>query len=187
MSRIGKQPVNIPSGVEVDIETTRNVLRVKGPKGELQKKFSELLKIEKVEEGEKRIVVNPKNKNSNTTRMLWGLTRSLISNMIKGVSDGFEKQLQIEGVGYKAAVQNDTITLNLGYSHPIEVKAPEHIAFKVEKNIVTISGIDKELVGQVAASIRALRKPEPYKGKGIRYVGEVVKRKAGKKATASAK
>lgn len=186
MSRIGKQPINIPTGVDITIEESHNVLKAKGPKGELQKRFSELLKIEKTEEGGNKIIVTPKHE-SRHARMLWGLTRSLVFNMVKGVSEGFEKKLQIEGVGYRASVEKDKITLNLGFSHPIEIQAPEKIEFKVEKNIVTISGIDKEVVGQVAADIRSWRKPEPYKGKGIRYVGEIVRRKAGKKAVASGK
>lgn len=187
MSRIGRQPIIISPGVTVDIEDTQNVIRVKGPKGELQKKFSMLLNMEKTEGEQNKIDVTPKDKNSRQARRLWGLTRTLISNMIRGVSEGFEKQLQIEGVGYRASVEGKNLTLSLGFSHPVKVDAPEKIEFKVEKNIVTISGIDKELVGQVAASIRSFRKPEPYKGKGIRYVGEVVKRKAGKKAVASGK
>lgn len=187
MSRIGKQPIIIPQGIDVDIEQTRNVLRVEGSRGELQKKFSELLLIEKTDDKEKKIVITPKNKNNRQSRMLWGLTRSLIFNMIKGVNDGFEKKLQIEGVGYRASVNGNKLALSLGFSHPVEITAPEKIEFKVKKNIIVVSGIDKELVGQIAASIRSLRKPEPYKGKGIRYVGEIVRRKAGKKAVAAAK
>lgn len=187
MSRIGKQPIIISSGVTVDIEDSHNVVRVRGSKGELQKKFSMLLNIEKKEGEQSTIEITPNDKSNRQAKRLWGLTRTLISNMIKGVSEGFEKQLQIEGVGYRASVEGKNLALSLGFSHPVKVDAPEKIEFKVEKNIVTVSGIDKELVGQVAASIRSLRKPEPYKGKGIRYVGEVVKRKAGKKAVASGK
>lgn len=188
MSRIGKQQIIIPPGVEVDIETTQNVLRVRGSKGELQKRFSELLNIEKIDNPPGKIIVTPKNKSNKLAKRLWGLTRTLIFNMIKGVSEGFDKKLQIEGVGYRASVEGGKkIVLNLGFSHPVLVEAPSSIEFKVEKNIITVSGIDKETVGQVAADIRAFRKPEPYKGKGIRYVGEVVRRKAGKKAVASSK
>lgn len=187
MSRIGKQPIIISSGVTVDIEDSHNVVRVRGSKGELQKKFSMLLNIEKKEGEQSTIEITPNDKSNRQAKRLWGLTRTLISNMIRGVSEGFEKQLQIEGVGYRASVEGKNLALSLGFSHPVKVDAPEKIEFKVEKNIVTVSGIDKELVGQVAASIRSLRKPEPYKGKGIRYVGEVVKRKAGKKAVASGK
>lgn len=183
MSRIGKQPINIPEGVEVTIEDSHNVVSVKGKKGELQKRFSNVLILKKED---KQVTVVPKNKSSKQSKMLWGLTRSLISNMVKGVSEGYEKSLQIEGVGYKANVSGKILTLNLGFSHPVDVEAPEKIELKVDKNIITVSGIDKGLVGQVAANIRSFRKPEPYKGKGIRYVGEVVRRKAGKKAVASA-
>lgn len=182
MSRIGKQPINITEGVTIDIEDNHNIMRVKGPKGELQKKFSSLLNIEKQDN---RLIVSPQDKNNKQAQKLWGLSRTLISNMVKGVSEGFEKGLQIEGVGYRANVAGNKLNLSLGFSHPVEIEAPEKIEFKVEKNIITVSGIDKELVGQVAASIRSLRKPEPYKGKGIRYVGEVVRRKAGKKAIAT--
>lgn len=188
MSRIGIQPIIILPGVEVDIEESKNVVRAKGQKGELQRKFSMLLRIEKKDGQPGKILIIPRDKNNKASKRLWGLTRTLISNMIKGVSDGFDKKLQIEGVGYRASVEGGKkMILNLGFSHPINVIAPEKIDFKVEKNIITVSGIDKELVGQVAANIRSLRKPEPYKGKGVRYVGEVVRRKAGKKAVSSAK
>ena len=124
---------------------------------------------------------NNKNKNA-----LWGTTRSIIFNMITGVSQGYEKKLEIEGVGYKAQLQGDNLILNVGFSHPVEFKAPAGIDFKVEKNVISVLGIDKTLVGEVAAKIRKIKKPEPYKGKGIHYRGEVIRRKAGKKASASA-
>ena len=132
----------------------------------------------------KELQVIPQEKSKNSSA-LWGLLRALIFNMVKGVTEGFEKKLEIEGVGYRASLQDNKLVLNLGFSHPIEVDAPAGIEFKVDKNVITISGIDKQMVGQIAAKIRDYRKPEPYKGKGIRYSGEVVRRKTGKKATAS--
>jgi len=121
-------------------------------------------------------------KESKDKSALWGLFRSLIFNMIKGVTEGFEKKLEVNGVGFRVAVQDNKLVLNLGFSHPIEIKTPEGISFEVEKNIITVSGIDKQMVGQVAANIREQKKPEPYKGKGIRYIDEIIRRKAGKKA-----
>src|SRR3989344_6448347 len=179
MSHIGKQLIKIPEGVEVKINDS--VITIKGPKGELNQKIIPGFKIE-LKDGKISVVPIKKSKN---TRSLWGLMRSLISNMTKGTVDGFEKKLEIEGVGYRASVSGDKLILNLGFSHPIEIEAPKGIEFRVDKNIITVSGIDKQLVGQIAADIRAKRKPEPYKGKGIRYFGEVIKRKAGKKAVAA--
>ena len=179
MSRIGKQLIKIPEGVEVKINDS--VITIKGPKGELNQKIIPGFKIE-LKDGKISVVPIKKSKN---TRSLWGLMRSLISNMTKGTVDGFEKKLEIEGVGYRASVSGDKLILNLGFSHPIEIEAPKGIEFRVDKNIITVSGIDKQLVGQIAADIRAKRKPEPYKGKGIRYFGEVIKRKAVKKAVAA--
>ncbi len=180
MSRIGKKPIKIPQGVEVKIND--GFVFIKGPKGELKRKIRPEIKAE-IKEDE--ILINP-TKEDKKTNAFWGLTRSLVSNMVEGVSEGFEKKLQIEGVGYKANLEGDFLVLNLGFSHQIKMKKPEGISFLVEKNIITVSGIDKELVTQIAAEIKKKRKPEPYKGKGIRYVGEVVRRKVGKKA-ASAK
>jgi large subunit ribosomal protein L6 len=176
MSKIGKQPVEILSGVDVKIDG--NLISVKGPKGELAREFAREIGFETKEN---QIIVSVVRQNKKSSA-LWGLSRMLLVNMIKGVKDGFEKKLEIEGVGYKALPQGNDLTLNLGYSHPIIFKAPEGIQLKVDKNVIIISGISKELVGQTAANIRKLRKPEPYKGKGIRYQGEVIKRKAGKKA-----
>jgi len=176
MSKIGKQPVELPAGIDVKIEGS--LVSVKGPKGELSREFAREIKIEKQES---QLVVSIA-KQTKRSAALWGLSRVLLSNMIEGVKNGFEKKLEIEGVGYKVALQGKNLLLNLGYSHPIEFKAIEGVDFKVEKNLITISGISKELVGQTAANIRKLRKPEPYKGKGIHYLGEVIKRKAGKKA-----
>ena len=176
MSRIGKQLIPLAEKVEVTIENGR--VTVRGPKGELTQLIHP--SIELTQQGQD-IVVRPKN--SQGTSALWGLTRSLVFNMTKGVTEGFQKKLQIEGVGYKAQVQGDTIVLSLGFSHPVEHAIPRDITVNVEGNAITVSGIDKALVGQVAANIRASKKPEPYKGKGIHYVGEHIRRKAGKKAT----
>jgi large subunit ribosomal protein L6 len=179
MSRIGKKPISIPEGVEVRIEG--NDVAVKGPKGELQKKFRPEVKIE-IKDRELSVSLL---KEDNSTRALWGTTRAIIFNMVEGVSNGYEKKLEIQGVGYKANMEGDNLNLSVGFSHLVKIKQPEGIKFSIEKNIITISGIDKEAVGQIAAKIREVKKPEPYKGKGIRYVGEYVRRKAGKKVVAS--
>lgn len=176
MSRIGKQPIQIPENVEVKI--SQDEIKIKGPKGELNQSIPSQIKVVSKE---KELIVTPRQKTKETPA-LWGLFRSLIFNMVQGVIQGFEKKLEIEGVGYKASLQGNKLVLNLGFSHPIEIEAPAGIEFKVDKNIITVSGIDKQLVGQLAAKIRAQRKPEPYKGKGIHYLGEVIRRKAGKKA-----
>lgn len=181
MSRIGKQAIKIPAGVEITIQGSLVV--VKGAKGQLEKTFDEVINIEKKEN---EIIVSPK-RETETSQALWGLTRALIANMATGVSEGFSKKLEIHGVGYRAAVQGKKLVLNVGFSHPVEVEAPEGIDFAVEKNIIIVSGIDNQLIGKVAAEIREFRKPEPYKGKGIRYEGEAVRRKAGKKAIGGAK
>jgi large subunit ribosomal protein L6 len=177
MSRIGKQPISIPEGVEIKI--TDNQISVKGPKGEL--KQDTLPEVDLVME-EKELKVKPKNENASA---VWGLTRALVANMVKGVTEGFEKKLEIEGVGFRAVMEGEKLVLSLGLSHLVYVEAPEGIKFSVEKNVMTVAGIDKQLVGQTAAKIRDLKKPEPYKGKGIHYLGEVVRRKAGKKAVGS--
>jgi len=176
MSKIGKQPVTVPSDVEVKIDDSFVV--VKGPKGQLERRFPREIKIEK---NDSQLITSIAKKTKKSAA-LWGLSRVLLVNMVEGVKNGFEKKLELEGVGYKVAMQGKDLILNLGYSHQIEFKAIEGISFKVEKNMITVSGIDKEAVGQIAANIRKLRKPEPYKGKGIHYLGEVIKRKAGKKA-----
>lgn len=175
MSRIGKMPVALPKGVNVNIDGS--TLKVKGPKGELSQTFHQDMSI-KQENG--NIVVDiPSDPAFNA---MHGLTRALINNMVKGVSDGFTKVLEIEGVGYRGEVQGRNLVLALGFSHPVPVAAPEGITFTVDKTqrVITIQGPDKQMVGQVAANIRKLRPPEPYKGKGIRYQGEKVRRKAGK-------
>lgn len=181
MSRIGKLPIEIPQGVEVDIQG--NFVSVKGPKGQLENTFSDIIAIKKEDN---RILISPKQKTEKTSAF-WGLTRSLIANMVEGVSNGFSKKLEIHGVGYRAIAQGEKLVLNLGFSHLIEVEMPDGIEFAVEKNIIIVRGIDKQKVGKIAAEIRSYRKPEPYKGKGIRYEGEVVRRKAGKKAIGGAK
>ncbi len=178
MSRIGKKPIIIPSGVEVKIDG--NEISVKGPKGELKRDIRPEIKID-VEGNNMTFAIKAKTKNSNA---FWGLTRMLVSNMVQGVSEGYKKELQIEGVGYRAELTGHDLVLRVGYSHPVTIKQPEGIEFSIEKNIITINGIDKQLVGQIAAEIRDVRPPEPYKGKGIRYVGEIVRKKAGKKVVA---
>ena len=183
MSRIGKQPIIIPDKVDVRIDG--GLLTVKGPKGELKRQIHRYIEV-MAEDG--NILIAPGKEaalKDKKVMALWGLTRALVFNMVKGVTDGYEKKLEIEGIGYKAALQGEKLVLNLGFSHPVEFAAPKNIGFKVEKNVIIVSGADKELVGQVAASIRALKKPEPYKGKGIRYQGEVVRRKAGKKVVST--
>lgn len=179
MSRIGKLPVQIPSGVEVKFDN--NVITVKGPKGELSQEVNPLIKVE-ISEAE--ITFTPLDE-TKEARSFHGLYRSLTDNMIVGVTKGFKKRLEIQGVGYRAQVQGNTVKLNLGFSHPIDHKLPEGVKAEIDKdknNIIEISGIDKQLVGQVAAEIRSYRKPEPYKGKGVRYEGEYIRRKAGKTA-----
>lgn len=175
MSRIGKKPIEVPEQVEVKIEG--NKVMVSGPKGELSQEIRPEIKVEK-KEG--KIFVLPKIE-TKKTKALWGLTRTLIFNMVKGVTQGYEKKLEIEGLGYRATVEGENLVLEVGFSHPVKIKAPEGIKFSVEKNVITVSGIDKELVGQIAAKIRKTKPPEPYKGKGIRYLGEVIRRKPGKK------
>ncbi len=177
MSRIGKMPVAIDPGVEVDIDSS--TVTVKGGKGELTRTFSDIMSI-KVEDGN---VIVERPDDSREAKSLHGLTRTLIHNMIVGVSEGYAKKLELVGVGYRAALKGTDLELQLGYSHPVVVPAPENIAFEVPSQTeIIVKGISKEQVGQVAANIRAWRKPEPYKGKGIRYEGEYVRRKLGKAA-----
>ena len=177
MSRIGKQPIPVPSGVEVKIDGS--TVTVKGPKGELVQTFSDVLTIE-MEDG---VLVVSRPDESRVARSLHGLTRTLVSNMVTGVSNGFSKNLEIVGVGYRAAMKGKDIELQLGFSHPVVVVAEPGITFEVPAPTkITVSGIDKQRVGQVAADIRKWRKPEPYKGKGVRYEGEYVRRKLGKAA-----
>lgn len=173
MSRIGKKPIAIPEKVEVKIAGT--TVDVKGPKGQLTYSFNSQVKVEKKDK-----VVEVTGSNDRIGRSLWGLTRTIVGNMVTGVSTGFKKELEFNGVGYKAAVTGQTLQLSLGYSHQIDYKLPKGIEVKVNKNVIEVHGADKELVGFVAAEIRAYRPHEPYKGKGLKYVGEKVIRKAGK-------
>ena len=175
MSRIGKLPVAIPAGVEVKLEEG-NVITVKGPKGTLTRKLVDDLDI-KVE-GSEVIVTRPSD--LKRYKSLHCLTRTLIFNMVEGVTNGYTKELEINGVGYRAAKAGKKLTLTLGYSHPVEMEDPEGIETKVDGNKITVSGIDKEKVGQFAAEIRTKRPPEPYKGKGIKYTTETIRRKVGK-------
>ena len=177
MSRIGKMPVAIPAGVEVKVDG--QTVTVKGSKGELTRTFNDMMSI-KVE-GDEVIVERPDD--SREAKSFHGLTRTLIANMVEGVSNGYSKKLVLVGVGYRAALKGSDLEIQLGYSHPVIVKAPENIKFEVPSQTeIVVNGISKEQVGQVAANIRAWRKPEPYKGKGIRYEGEYVRRKLGKAA-----
>ena len=175
MSRIGKKPIPVPTGVTVSIEP--ELVRVHGPRGELQERIHRDIAVE--QEGEQLLVKRPTDRGEH--RALHGLTRSLVANMVEGVTTGFQKTLEIQGVGYKAEANPQGLTLSVGYSHQVKYPAPAGIKLAVANNtVVTISGASKEIVGQVAAEIRAIRPPEPYKGKGIRYQGEHVRRKAGK-------
>lgn len=183
MSRVGKQPVIIPSGVTATVQG--NSVTVKGPKGELKKDFHPNMKIEV--QDNKIVVIREGNEKFD--KAIHGLTRNLINNMVEGVTKGYVRKMEIVGVGYKANPNKNKINLTLGFTHPIEFVAPNEIEFKLDpenKNIIIITGIDKEVIGHVAAKIRSYRKPEPYKGKGIRYFGEKITRKAGKAAGAGA-
>ncbi len=183
MSRIGKKPILIPEGVNVKIDKQEVI--IKGPKGELSQKIPFEIKVEIKDN---RIFVQPFVQNdkkifrrNKKTKALWGLIRSLLNNNIKGVTEGHEKKLEIEGIGYQASLKENDLILQVGFTHPVKIKMRPDIKFSVDKNVITISGINKELVGQIAAKIRKVKPPEPYKGKGIRYFGETIKKKAGKK------
>ena len=176
MSRIGRMPIPVPEGVAVSIAGSR--VTVRGPKGELSRSFDQDMSI--TLRDDQVMVSRPSD--SKRHKAVHGLTRALLANMVAGVSAGFQKTLEVEGVGYRAEMQGETLVLSVGYSHPVRIEPPSGITFSVEKGYRSfiVEGIDKELVGEVAAKIRAVRKPEPYKGKGIRYLGERVRRKAGK-------
>jgi large subunit ribosomal protein L6 len=177
VSRIGRRPVTVPDGVTVDIKP--GMVSVKGPKGELSQALSPDMKV--TQSDGTLTVDRPTDRGEH--RALHGLTRSLIANMVTGVTDGYEKRLEIQGVGYRARLQGKALELNVGYSHPISVSAPDGIDFEVPvPTQVVVKGIDKQLVGEIAARIRRTRPPEPYKGKGVRYAGEHVRRKVGKRA-----
>jgi len=176
MSRIGKRPVPIPNGVDVQLDDNNNI-KVKGPKGELERRLHQDM-IVKIEDG-KIIVQRPSEDKKH--KSLHGLTRSLINNMIEGVTKGFEKNLELVGVGYRATKQGQKLVLAVGYSHPVEIVPPQGLEIEVPSpNKITVKGVDKEKVGALAANIRAVREPEPYKGKGIKYEGEHIRRKVGK-------
>lgn len=183
MSKVGKKPIILPN--DIKIEKSENLLTVEGPKGKLTRILPEEIQVEMNEEEGKKIINvvynGPKEK-----KALWGTFRAHIQNMIEGVKNGFEKKLIIEGVGWRANLEGKDLVLNVGFSHPVKVSPPDGISFGVEKNNIIVSGIDKELVGNIAAKIRKIRPPEPYKGKGIRYENEIIRRKAGKKAAGSA-
>ena len=175
MSRIGRLPIAVPSGVDVTIDG--RTLTVKGPKGTLTRELHPDIAVAR--EDDQLVVTRPTEQK--THKQLHGLTRTLVNNMVVGVTDGYRKSLEITGVGYRAAKVGEKLQLNLGYSHPIEIAPPQGISFEVENPTrLAVVGIDKELVGQVAAQVRSTRKPEPYKGKGVRYAGEYIRRKAGK-------
>lgn len=176
MSRIGKKSIMIPEGVTVTIDGNR--LRLKGPKGENEEVMHPALRPEM---RERELIIVPQ-KQTKKTSALWGLWRALVANAVLGVSQGFEKKLEMEGVGYRVSQEREDLVMQVGFSHPVRFSAPSGIRFFVEKNVITVSGVRKDLVGEITARIRAIRPPEPYKGKGIRYQGEVVRRKAGKRA-----
>lgn len=177
MSRLGKLPIELPAGTQAKLEG--GFIIVKGPKGELKIKIHEIIKIEITD---KEIKLSVDDQTSGKNKALWGLFRSLIKNMVVGVNEAYAKKLEINGVGYKAAVNGAKLTLNVGYSHPVIYELPDGVKAEVQANNLTISGIDKQLVGEVSAQIRKIRKPEPYKGKGIKYADEILRRKAGKTA-----
>lgn len=181
MSRIGKQVIKIPSDVNVSIKD--GVIVVKGPKGELKRILNNLVTV-KVEDG--TVTVDVQNKEDKKERSLWGTFAAHIKNMVKGVTVGFKKQLEINGVGYRVALAGTDLKLDVGYSNPVIFKMPKEVKATVEKNLITLESADKEMLGRVAAEIRTIRKPEPYKGKGIKYMTETIRRKAGKAAKASA-
>jgi large subunit ribosomal protein L6 len=181
MSRIGRKPVEIPKGVQVSITT--DAVSVKGPKGTLNLKRHQAVEIKQAkDEDQKDVIVFERKGNTPPERAAHGLMRALVGNMIKGVTDGFTRELEINGVGYKAEIKGQNVTLSLGYSHPIEFKLPEGVSAKVDKNLLVLSGIDRQILGGAAAKIRSFRPPEPYKGKGIKYKEETILRKAGKTA-----
>ncbi|MBD3251782.1 50S ribosomal protein L6 [Candidatus Uhrbacteria bacterium] len=182
MSRVGKKPIQIPNGVEVNV--SGKTVNVKGPKGNLSVELHD--HVTATVTPEQTVQVEVKDPDGIEDRALWGLFRKLVSNAVEGVEKGFEKKLEFVGVGYRVSVSGNKVQMEVGYSHPVNYDLPEGVKAEVEKNILTISGMDKQAVGEVAAQIRKVRPPEPYKGKGIKYVDEVIRRKAGKAAKAGA-
>lgn len=180
MSRLGKLPIKLPEGVSAKFEN--RILNVKGPKGEL----SRLIKEPAILEISDEVIKVSVKEGADHANAFWGLYRALVNNMVTGVSEGFTKKLEVNGVGYRAALSGNKLTLNLGYSHPIEFPLPDGVSAAVEGNIISLTSIDNELLGNTAYKIRKLRKPEPYKGKGVKYVDEVIRRKAGKTAASKA-
>ena len=192
MSRIGKKPIEIPQGVKAEVSGSE--IKVSGPRGELKQFIHPEIKVEIKDDKilvtpafAKATAGKPKYELSKKGRGLWGLYRALIFNMVEGVTKGFEKKLEIEGVGFKANIEGDSLVLNLGFTNPVRIKKIDGVNFSVEKNVITISGSDKERVGHIAALIRKQKKAEPYKGKGIKYQGEKIRRKEGKKVVAGSK
>ncbi|MCX6764423.1 MAG: 50S ribosomal protein L6 [Candidatus Nealsonbacteria bacterium] len=179
MSRVGKKFITIPKGVEVKIE--KGKILIKGPKGELSQEIRREIEVSLKED---KLFITPKIK-IKKTGAFWGTTRALLFNMVKGVTDGFEKKLEIKGIGFKVNLEGEDLVLQVGFSHPVKMKKIEGIKFIVEKNIIIVSGFDKQLVGETAAKIRRIRPPDAYKDKGIRYLGEVIKLKEGKKVVSS--
>ncbi len=177
MSRIGKKPIEIKEGVQMKIED--NLLTIKGPKGELTQIIHPRVKVEEKDGQLLVTVIDPEKKSD---KALWGLFGSLVNNMVIGVTEGYSKKLEVNGVGYKVALQGDKLVLNVGFSHPVEYIIPKDLKVEVEKNEITISGLDKQRVGEVSAQIRKIKKPEPYKGKGIKYSDEIIIKKVGKTA-----
>lgn len=178
MSRIGKQVISIPTGVTVNLKD--GSVEVKGPKGTLVRQLNEKVKVTMVDG---TLTVDVENKEEKSERSLWGTFGAHLQNMIEGVTTGFKKELEINGVGYKVAMKGKDLQLEVGFSHPVIFKMPESVIAKVDKNVITLESYDKEMLGSTASEIRAIRKPEPYKGKGIKYIDEIVRRKAGKTAT----
>lgn len=186
MSRIGKKPILLPAGVDVTV--SGSTVTVKGPKGTLARELHPHISVVfQEEDGHKVVVIKTVDEERVRDRALWGLFRSLLQNMVLGVTVGFEKKLEVIGIGYKVAGGGSKITLDVGFSHQVPVVLPEGIVATVEKNTITLNGMNNELLGETAAQIRRIRKPEPYKGKGIKYIDEVIRRKAGKAAKAGAK
>lgn len=179
MSKIAKKPIILKENVTMKIENSNAM--ISGPKGSLSFAIPEGIKAEVIDG---KIIVSQKKVNDAKSNALFGLTRAYLNNLVLGVTDGFEKKLELSGVGFRAQASGNMLTLSVGFSHPVVIKADETINFKVEENIITVSGMDKALVGNIAAKVRAIKPPEPYKGKGIKYVGERIRRKAGKAAKA---